>query len=180
MSMMRGLLTSFLLAMSQTVLAINLAGTVFDFAGKKYEVDPALLYSIAIVESAVVSNQGQDYVNPSPLALRTDRPYYPKTRTEAERLLKSLLKKNKSVDVGLCQVNTLWHGYRVTKLADLLDAQINANVAAKVLSENIERFPKDILMAIGTYHTQNRERAVKYARLVLRVYTKFKDEDGTK
>lgn len=175
--MFKGLFTC-LVSFPTAVFALNLGGTVFDFAGKKYEIDPALIYSIAIVESAVVSEQGRDFVNPSPLALRTNKPYYPKTRTEAERLLKNLLKKNKSVDVGLCQVNTMWHGYRVTKLIDLLDAQINANVAAKVISENIERYPNDILMAIGSYHTQNRVRARKYARLVLRVYTKLKEEDG--
>lgn len=156
-------------------LAIDLTGTVFEKAGEKFNVDPQLIYSIAIVESAVTSEDyGKKYINPYPYALRTDKPYYPKTRNEANRVLKSLLRKNKSVDVGLCQINTLWHGYRVSKITDLLDPQINANVAAKILSESIEKYPKDAVAAIGAYHSTDPVRAKRYARSVLRVYTRIK------
>lgn len=159
--------------------AIDLTGTVFEKAGDKFNVDPQLIYSIAIVESAVASEDfGRKYINPYPFALRTDKPYYPKTRSEANRVLKSLLRKNKSVDVGLCQINTLWHGYRVSKITDLLDPQINANVAAKILSESIEKYPNDAVTAIGAYHSTDPARARRYAQSVLRVYTRIKLIDG--
>ena len=165
-------------AMGQ-VVAMDLSGTVFEKAGEKFNVDPELIYSIAIVESAVTSEDfGRKYVNPHPYALRTDRPHYPKTRSEANRVLKSLLRKNKSVDVGLCQINTLWHGYRVSKITDLLDLQINANVAAKILSESIDRHPKDAVAAIGAYHSTDPVRAKRYAQSVLRVYTRVKAFNG--
>ena len=168
-----GLLCLFASSMAQ---AVDLKGTVFEKAGRLYDVDPDLIYSISLVESAVTSETlGNDYIQPSPYALRTDKPYYPKTRKDAERQLKTLLKKNRSVDVGLCQINIMWHGHRVSKYSDLLDPQVNANVAAKILSECIDRYPKDAVAAIGAYHTSDPARASRYARAVLRIYTKVKE-----
>lgn len=161
---------------SSIVQALDLKGTVFEKAGRLYDVDPDLIYSISLVESAVTSETlGNDFIQPSPYALRTDKPYYPKTRKDAERQLRALLKKNRSVDVGLCQINIMWHGHRVSKYADLLDPQINANVAAKILSECIDRYPNDAVAAIGAYHTSDPARANRYARAVLRIYTKVKE-----
>ena len=166
------------LLIAQASSAIDLTGTVFEKAGHRFDVDPDLLYAISIVESAVTSEKlGSDFINPMPYALRADKAYYPRTRTDAERLLRQLLRKHKSVDVGLCQINTTWHGHRVSKYTDLLDPQINANVAAKILSECIERYPNDAVAAIGAYHTSDPSRANWYARNVLRVYTKLKETD---
>ena len=161
--------------------AVDLKGTVFEKAGRLYDVDPDLIYSISLVESAVTSETlGHNFIQPSPYALRTDKPYYPKTRKEAERQLKTLTKRNRSVDVGLCQINIMWHGHRVSKYADLLDPQINANVAAKILSECIDRNPNDAVAAIGAYHTSDPVRAKRYAQIVLRIYTKVKESHSVR
>lgn len=166
------------LLIASRCFALDLSGTIFEKAGKRFNVDPDLLYSISLVESAVTSEElGRNYINPSPYALRTNKPYYPRTRTDASKLLKQLLRTNKSVDVGLCQINTTWHGHRVPKLSDLLDPQINVNVAAKILSECIDRNPNDAVAAIGAYHTSDPVRAKRYARTVLRIYTRVKEFD---
>lgn len=176
MTVLKTLICAMACLMTTASFAIDLQGTVFERAGKKYQIDPVLLYSIAIVESAVNSNSEGQTIEPYPFAIRTDRPYYPRSREEAEKMLKKLLRKNRSVDVGLCQINTLWHGHRVARIYDLLDPQVNVNVAAKILSECIERHPNDAVAAIGSYHSTNRDRSDNYAKYVLRVYTKIKEE----
>ena len=40
--------------------------------------------------------------------------------------------RGKSIDVGLLQVNTRWHGHRVDRLESLLDPKINLGVGAAI------------------------------------------------
>ena len=81
--------------------AFDLKGTIYEEAGLRYNIDPTLLYAIALVESAVDSSE-LGMVNPYPWALRTDKPFYGKTRREAEIELQRLLKAGRSVDWRPC------------------------------------------------------------------------------
>lgn len=155
---------------------LSLKGTIFEQAGNEYDVDPVLLYSIALVESAVDTPGKAGFVNPFPWTLRTDKPYYGSTREQAEKELLRLLENRKSVDVGLMQVNTKWHGHRVKNPLDLLDPLTNVRVAAAILSEQIDK-AKDAETAVGRYHSFNPERARWYAQHVLRIYTLIKKRD---
>lgn len=172
-------LSGFLVA--GTASAVDLSGTVFETAGKKYHIDPALLYSISLVESAVRTDQkgGKEaFVTPSPWTLRTRRkPYYAKSREEAEALLGQLLKVNKSVDIGLMQVNSRWHKSRVKHVADLLDPLTNVSVAAEILTDLFKKYPNDAFAAIGRYHSGTPDRAAWYASHVVRVYENLSKEN---
>lgn len=157
-----------------TASAVDLSGTIFETAGKSYHVDPALLFSIALVESAVRVGEstGVDtLVTPSPWTLRTLRkPYYAPTREAAKVQLAALLKITKSVDIGLMQINSRWHGHRVKQLSDLLDPQTNVNVGAEILAELFKRHPNDAFAALGKYHSNSPQRGAWYARRVVTVY----------
>lgn len=159
-------------AVGSTVSEIR--GSVFEIAGNEYNVDPVLLYSVALVESAVDGKKG--FIKPSPWTLRTSVPYYGKSREETEKELLRLLKKRRSIDVGMMQINTRWHSHRVNRITDLLDPLTNVRVAAQILSENISRYPKDAALAVGRYHSADPIRARRYANYVFRVYTAIKGE----
>ena len=55
--------------MSQSITALDLKGTVYETAGRHYQIDPLLLYSISIAESGKSSASG--FVKPTPLVIRT-------------------------------------------------------------------------------------------------------------
>ena len=169
------IISSFALATSPDTQALVLKDTVFAKAGAEYNVDPALLYSIALVESAIDAPQ-KGFLKPSPWTLRTNKPFYAKSKQEAEALLERLMMTNKSIDVGMMQINLKWHGHRVKSAKDLLDPLTNVRVGAQIISEQIKRYPNDAALAVGNYHSSRPDRARWYARHVLRVYTNLKSQ----
>ena len=154
----------------------SLQGTIFEQVGNECDVDPALLYSIALVESATHAPDKSGFIQPYPWTLRATTSFYGTTRDEAEKELKRLLKTHRSVDVGLMQINTKWHGHRVDSALSLLDPLTNVRVGAQILSEQIES-SKDAELAIGRYHSSDPVRARWYAQHVLRVYTHIKQKE---
>lgn len=168
------------LVASPTFAAVDLSGTVFETVGSRYHIDPKLLYSISLVESAVKADtkSGKEFmVQPSPWTLRTRRkPYYAQSREDAEKLLLKLLQVNKSVDIGLMQINSRWHAHRVKNVTDLLDPETNVSVAAAILSELIDRYPDNALEVIARYHSGQPARGTWYAKHVLRVYENVSKE----
>ena len=152
-------------------------GSVFEQAGREYNVDPLLLFSIAVVESAVDAPGKKGFITPSPWTLRTSKPIYSESREDAEKALRRELTHRRSIDVGMMQINTLWHGHRVKNLTDLLDPLTNVRVGAQIISELISKYPKDAAKAIGSYHSSEPYRSVWYARHVLRVYSNLKEQE---
>ena len=160
--------------MCARAIAFDLSGTIYETAGVEFDIDPVLLYSVALVESATDAEDGSATISPYPWTLRSNRPFYAKTRKEAEEELARILKRGSSVDVGLMQVNTKWHGYRVKNLADLLDPLTNVRTGAAILSERLRATPKDAIKAIATYHSFDPDRGEWYARHVLRIWSRLK------
>lgn len=95
--------------------------------------DPYILYTVALVESAKVSKQ---IAKPWPWALnRQGRPFIPSSLAEAKDILGGALAKGiRNIDVGLMQVNIRWQGHRVSQPEDLLDPETNLRVGADVLA----------------------------------------------
>lgn len=136
---------------------------------------PRLGYAVALCESGYHSDPSKGLVAPYPWVLRTpDGPVYGESRAEAERALHRALKKSKSVDVGLMQINLRWNGHRVKVPAELLDPTTNLRVAAEILNELFARHPHDAVKAIGLYHSSNPKRAAGYGRTVWRIYNSLK------
>lgn len=149
-----------------------LHNSVFHKTALKTDIDPLLLYSISLVESA--KYRGNSTVAPSKYALRAgDKSYYPTSKPEAKKILNGLIDSGlTNIDVGLMQVNLRWHGHRVNSPHDLFNAETNLSVASDILMEAMLSSPMDIKTAIGRYHNwTDVERANAYAGRVLRVYT---------
>lgn len=154
--------------------AFDLSNTLFEKYGEKLGLDPKLIYSVALAESARANSS--KLLSPHPWTLRSDKPFYSSTKEEAERTLTNLLKQTKSVDVGLMQVNFRWHGEKVSSPKDLLDPATNMRIGATYLAEMIRNTPHDLELAIGKYHvgptitSENSSRAKNYGQRVLAIY----------
>lgn len=149
-----------------------LEGSLFHKNYIKTDIDPLLLYSISLAESAYKRDKSS--VGPNKYAIQHDgKSYYPSNRQDATEILDRILKSGATnIDVGLMQVNLLWNGHRVKSPHDLFDPTINITVASDILLEAMHSSPDDIKFAIGRYHTWNDpNRGLDYANRVLRIYT---------
>lgn len=61
-------------ALANRAHSFDLKDSIYEEAGLRYNIDPTLLYAIALVESAVDSSE-LGMVNPYPWALRTDKSF---------------------------------------------------------------------------------------------------------
>nr|WP_235269968.1 transglycosylase SLT domain-containing protein [Geoalkalibacter subterraneus] len=131
---------------------LGLAPTIWGQVSEKYGLDPYLLYSVALTESAKTWEDG--LIRPWPWTLNvTGKGHYPATRKEAAQMLAQMSKKTKIIDVGMLQVNLHYHGHRVNHPEDLLDFTTNLQVAAQILKETLESSPHDLILGVGRYHS---------------------------
>ena len=91
--------------MCARAFAVDLGGTSYETAGAEFDIDPVLLYSVALVESAAATEDGSETISPYPWTLRSDKPFYGNTRKEAVAELARTPKRGPRVDVGLTQLN---------------------------------------------------------------------------
>lgn len=148
---------------------VDLSGSIFDEAAQAYSIDPLLLYSIALAESA--KSVGDGSISPWPWTLRSPTtPYYAVSKEQALEILLLLLEQGSSVDIGIMQVNWNWHGDDYTSAEELLDLRQNVFAGAKILAISIASAPDDIELGIGRYHTwADVARARNYGRRVLAI-----------
>lgn len=126
-----------------------------------------MLHAIALTESGRTNDQG--LIEPWPWALNIDgQAFFPGSKNEAAALLAT--HHDQSVDVGLLQINTRWHGHRVAALETLLDPATNLEVGAAILKEALASAPGDLTAGIGRYHSNHPKRARSYAHTVLAFY----------
>lgn len=159
-------------------VAVELRGTVWDRVATRYHLDPYLLYSVALAESAIP--RGAAMTSPWPWVIRSPGgAIYAGSRYEAERRLKrEILRWDAArIDVGLMQISSGWHGDRVREISDLLDPDTNLRIAAEILSDALRSAPNDIALGIGRYHSWDPRRARWYGRRVLSIYRNLTDRD---
>lgn len=153
----------------------TLQGTVWERVARSASCkpDPLLLFSLALRETKTAAGKGM--VAPHPLALRNapSGPVFPSSYEAARELLHRYIREDNLTDIGIMQINYKWNGNRVKNVEQLLDPEENIRVGATILCESIARYPRDIMLAIGGYHTQNPKReqdARAYARDVLYIW----------
>ena len=162
--------------LSGSLLALDLSGTPFESAARRYQLDPVLLYALALCESGYGGSHG---VRPWAWALRSSRgSVYGKDRAEAEQVLSKWLKDGLlNVDIGLAQINLRWHGHRVRQPADLLDPATNLLVSANILQDAIASASGDLALGVARYHSWvDLEKGEHYARRVLGVYQRLSQQ----
>jgi soluble lytic murein transglycosylase-like protein len=84
--------------------------------------------------------------------------FFPTSQGEAKALLSA--HQDRSVDVGLLQINIRWHGHRVDDPKSLLDPVINLEIGAAILKEALASAPGDLTAGIGRYQSSDPESVV--------------------
>jgi hypothetical protein len=151
-------------------LPAKLQNTLWWKIAKLHQLDPYILYAVALVESA--KGNPTNHVTPWPWAInKSGKSIIPGSQQEARAILnKTLAEGGRNIDVGLMQINLHWHGHRVGNPEQLLNPATNIQIGALVLAEAIQSAPHDLVLGIGRYHSwQNTEAAVSYGRRVLAV-----------
>ncbi|WP_257291840.1 transglycosylase SLT domain-containing protein [Endozoicomonas sp. ONNA1] len=134
---------------------LALEGTQWETVANRHGIDPYLLYSVALAESASGrGDKGSKQISPWPWTLRTlSDAYYGLNKSDAEKKLQEMQKTdNDSIDVGLMQVNYRYHKDKVSNITDLLDPATNLDVGAQILSTAIKSSPNDLELGVGRYH----------------------------
>lgn len=145
--------------------------TLFDSVARKKDINPDILYALALNES---SKNG----NPHPWTINVaGRGYYFSTREDAWRATTWLLKKGvTSFDVGLMQVNWKYNGHRFSSLWDAFQPTTNIEVAADIVLENYKE-TKDWGRAVTWYHNRvDKERGRIYLSRFITHFNKAKKE----
>jgi len=132
----------------------------------EHNIDPLLLYSIAIAESA--TGVGKGNISPSPLVLRSkDGPIFFKDKKSAEVKLTTILQKTNRVDVGLMQINLHYHPQE--NPLDLLDPYHNLSTAARYLKTTLAS-TTDPVLGVGRYHSWVNNKANWYGHRIWTIY----------
>lgn len=153
-------------------VASPLNGTMYAEPAMSAGIDPLLLYSVALAESAWKGDQNGS-IQPWPYTLRVAHlgGNYQQSIDDANKELEAYLQQYDSIDIGIMQVNSRFHGHRVERLADLLIPEIGLRVGAEYLRETIDSAPGDLQLGIGRYHHWADEtRARSYGRRILAIY----------
>lgn len=145
----------------------SLEGSLFDKIGTKYEIDPLLLYSVAIAESAI--SAGNKDIKPTPYVFRTDKgPKYFNTKEAAEEALKVELQHTNRIDIGMMQVNLFWHPQ--DEPLKLLDPTFNLETAAKYLKKTMSSTSNQVV-GVGRYHSWTKYLTDWYGEYVWKIHT---------
>lgn len=150
-----------------SMAAFDLKGSIFERIADEKNIDPILLYSVALVESARFD--GKKSVSPWVWTIRSkEGPFYATSKKEAENKLKELLKSDTNIDIGMMQINYKWNSQY--DAISLLDVETNLTVASDLLINSIKSAPGDLQLGIGRYHSWHEDRARKYGNKVISIY----------
>jgi len=137
-------------------------------AGQKWGVDPLLIYSVALVESRELQQNGN--VAPTPWVARINQHLVMGEKGRVEEALVLAQNSAASVqDVGIMQVYYPMHLDLESNAVALLDPKHNIMIGTQILRESMTE-TKDPVLGVGFYHSHDHLRACYYGQAVLTVY----------
>lgn len=147
-----------------------LKDTPYDEVGRRYNIDPGLLYAITLAESATGSGV-KGYAQPWPYTIRTidGRVYRYTTREAAIRRLRLEAKKTESIDIGIAQINYKWHKHMVKDPVELFDVKKSLEIVASILSKNMKR-NDPLHYQIGRYNSSRPSIYAKYGKKIIDIW----------
>jgi len=147
----------------------------------EHDIDPLLLYSIALVEARRIWDDG--LARPWPWVINSKKygAQWFLTQQEAVNELERLVYQEglTKVDVGMMQINYYWNGYLKPDLQELIDPFNNIQVGAMVFKEAMRASGNHIGKALGMYNS-GKSRVTDYSERVLTIYANIKSKYGTK
>jgi soluble lytic murein transglycosylase-like protein len=149
-------------------LSPKLQNTQWWTIARHRQIDPYILYAVALVESA--NSDDHATITPWPWAInKSGKSIISASKQDAQRILANTIAEgNRHIDIGMMQINLYWHGHKVAKPEQLLNPITNLEIGAKVLAEAIQSSPNNLELGIGRYHSwQNAQAAVQYGQRVI-------------
>ena len=146
------------------------SGSAWAAAAKKYDVDPVLLYAIALRETGLPWSDGM--VRPWPWCLHAPKEGALCFRgyAGALRKLKSLLLSGETnVDIGAGQINWRANSWRLPDPARLLQPFNNIMIEAEIFWENVDRNRGNVRVALAQYNSFDPRIGDRYAGSVLSI-----------
>lgn len=138
-----------------------------------YDIPPALLYAMALVESGRRVDTAEAF-QPWPWTLNVaGEGYYYPSKTEAWTALQAfVLAGRTNIGIGLLQVTYPYNAHILTDVYAALDPHTNLSMGAAILRERFEE-SRDWSTAVGRYHSpgstaERRARAERYRERVRR------------
>ncbi len=149
---------------------------IFVEKGRKYNVNHKTLYAICKVESNHTTNVIN--VNKSIFNIQQGPHYFNsafKANLYMDYVLDPLLL---NYDIGICQINKMHLKRLKLDNEDLLDRELNIDIAAKIYSYNLKRCNNQIICALSMYNTGRKESTIgkRYAKKVLKVRATLNDK----
>jgi len=143
---MKALIRLFLILLILTISQSN-AENVFVEAGERFNINPALLYSIAVVESSLspyaIGVKGascNDFPEVRCFGKKGWISLFPETKEEAVKVLDTVLRKGLYYDLGLMQISRKEIERRGFDPFSLLSVRENVFTGALILSEKIKKY----------------------------------------
>lgn len=135
--MRKTLILTFILLSNSCFASNFLAGSIYERIANEVGLDPLLLYSVSISESGFAPAH-KKVKQPWPWAVCSSQgSFFAASKKDAEIEVARLKKMGiKSVDVGLMQVNLLWHSNKIDH-KEMFDPEINLRTGAKILKKHL-------------------------------------------
>ena len=132
------------------------------------------LKAVALKETKLGDGNGSVYPYPWSLNVK-GKSYRYDTKTEMVDAIKAFQAAGeRSVDVGVMQVNTRVHHRRYGSIEQLSDPLHNIMIAAEILNEAMGS-TDDVITGLGRYHTwRDKERLLTYGRHVYTIRERLK------
>ena len=145
-------------------------------AGKRYGLDPMLIYAVAMVETRATQPDGS--VSPTPWIVRINGHLHSGSRVESEHAIElAHLMAVPVQDVGIMQVYYPMHRDIEPDPIALLNPARNIEIGTRLLSKAMKE-SADPILRIGYYHSHDAELARGYGQTVLAVYQQLKMVKG--
>ena len=150
--------------------------TIFGKVALRHNLEPELLYAVALAESGYSADPGSGKIAPHPFAIRSDHAVYPSTIEEARQELRRELLHSDSIDVGIMQINTRWNRNLFRDHEQLLEPETNLELGAQILRRVLDdRRYSELEVRIGHYHSFTDEKQIRsYGRYVMEIYRGLK------
>ena len=150
-------------------------------AATLHDVDPLLLYAIALKESPRQRPDG--YVRPWPWAVHSPKEgegtLYFETSEEALLKIEGLIAEGyTNIDIGIMQINWKYNGHLLPEPARLLLPEHNIELGARILRANLETRHGDLKYALARYHSTYLDRGLRYAESVLFIVEQLQGMSG--
>jgi len=167
---MKGILSLAYLLTTIDAHAFTLQGTVFESVGNKLNLDPILLYSVALEVSSQYMGKGT--IAPSPYAIHSkNNTHYYKDLFIAKKNLAEIVSKTNKVQIGLMQISLNYHPQKYP--LKLLDPIKNLTVGGKILKTSLSS-TTDPVLGVGRYFSWNSKIALKKGSHVWATYSRLR------